>query len=592
MSRNGSKTPTRTIKIYENQVFVKDFDSSAKVTYKLAGKDARLFTVDGSGRLKFKSAPDFETPRDSGRDNVYNVTLIRDSDRKIREPERENIRIEVRDKNEKSKDKGSIGDRVWFDKDGDGIQDRGEAGVAGVTVKLLSTGGKTLATTKTDANGKYLFDDLKPGSYKVKFTAPDGHEFTKRSTSNPEKSGKDSDATSSGNTYTVKLSKGEKQTKVDAGLVKGDPCDASIGDTVFLDTDGDGRRDSGEAGVAGVTVQLLTSGGKLIESTTTSASGKYLFDDLPAGNYRVKFIAPDGTEFTKRSTVGPEAANNDSDANTSTGITGVIKLSESERQKKIDAGLVETDSGDASIGDTVWYDTNGDGLLNNGESGAEGMLVGLLDSTGNVVLNTTTNAAGGYIFEDLDAGVYAVRFTAPDGYEFTTASGDDADAANNDSDADEATGETGTVTLSIGEAERDVDAGLVETGSGTASLGDTVWIDTDGDGELNNGESGAAGVTVELLGAGGAVLGTTTTDANGGYLFDNLDADDYRVRFTAPDGYEFTTASGDAADATNNDSDADEATGETGTVTLSIGEAERDVDAGLIETDSGTASLG
>lgn len=153
MSRTGSKTPTRTIKIYENQVFVKDFDSSAKVTYKLSGRDAKLFTVDSKGRLKFKAAPDFETPRDKGRDNIYDVTLIRDSDRKIREPERENLHIEVCDKNENSKTKGSIGDRVWFDKDGDGIQDRGEAGVAGVLVKLLSTGGKTLATTRTDANG-------------------------------------------------------------------------------------------------------------------------------------------------------------------------------------------------------------------------------------------------------------------------------------------------------------------------------------------------------------------------------------------------------------------------------------------------------
>lgn len=187
MSKKSSKSKPLTIKIYENQVFVKDFDSSAKVTYKLAGKDAKLFTVDTNGRLKFKSAPDYESPRDHGKDNVYDVTLIRECKKPIREPERQDLRIEICDKDEKSKSTGSIGDKVWFDKDGDGVQDRGEAGVAGVLVKLLSTGGKTLATTRTDANGKYLFDDLKPGAYKVKFYAPDGREFTKRSSSDPEK---------------------------------------------------------------------------------------------------------------------------------------------------------------------------------------------------------------------------------------------------------------------------------------------------------------------------------------------------------------------------------------------------------------------
>ena len=33
---------------------------------------------------------------------------------------------------------GSIGDRLWIDADGDGVQDAGEAGLSGVTVRLFS----------------------------------------------------------------------------------------------------------------------------------------------------------------------------------------------------------------------------------------------------------------------------------------------------------------------------------------------------------------------------------------------------------------------------------------------------------------------
>lgn len=59
----------------------------------------------------------------------------------------------------------SIGDFVWYDIDGDGIQDTGEPGIAGVTVNLYDASGTTLiATTTTDANGFYQFTNLQPNT--------------------------------------------------------------------------------------------------------------------------------------------------------------------------------------------------------------------------------------------------------------------------------------------------------------------------------------------------------------------------------------------------------------------------------------------
>jgi hypothetical protein len=54
----------------------------------------------------------------------------------------------------------AIGDFVWEDIDGDGVQDAGEPGIENVTVTLQDDNGNTLATTTTDATGFYEFTNL------------------------------------------------------------------------------------------------------------------------------------------------------------------------------------------------------------------------------------------------------------------------------------------------------------------------------------------------------------------------------------------------------------------------------------------------
>lgn len=61
-------------------------------------------------------------------------------------------------------DKGRIyGQKIW-DLNCNGKAESGEAGVAGWTITLTSSSGGTQTTT-TDANGKYLFSNLRPGTY-------------------------------------------------------------------------------------------------------------------------------------------------------------------------------------------------------------------------------------------------------------------------------------------------------------------------------------------------------------------------------------------------------------------------------------------
>jgi len=93
----------------------------------------------------------------------------------------------------------AVGNEVWFDNDGDGIQDppADEPGVPDVTVTLYDTdtgqpvtddNGDPL-TDVTDGNGEYLFDDLPPGDYYVVIdpnTLPDNYEPTTPNATNTQ----------------------------------------------------------------------------------------------------------------------------------------------------------------------------------------------------------------------------------------------------------------------------------------------------------------------------------------------------------------------------------------------------------------------
>jgi uncharacterized repeat protein (TIGR01451 family)/TQXA domain-containing protein len=112
---------------------------------------------------------------------------------------------------------GSIGDKVWFDVNRNGIQDNSETGASLINVHLYNCNNALLATTKTDNNGKYLFDSVLTGSYYVKFDLPSSnYRFSPAYVgSNDEINSK---ADSSGRTECFTLASGENQYKWDAGI--------------------------------------------------------------------------------------------------------------------------------------------------------------------------------------------------------------------------------------------------------------------------------------------------------------------------------------------------------------------------------------
>ena len=93
------------------------------------------------------------------------------------------------------------------------------------------------------------------------------------------------------------------------------------------------------------------------------------------------------------------------------------------------------------------------------------------------------------------------------------------------------------------------------------------------------GEVGLAGVSVALQDASGNTLAETVTDGFGQFLVDELTPGDYRLQITRPDGYRLTAA--DVGRDDGRDSDFARATGTTEVISISAGEVDTSLDAGL-----------
>ncbi len=491
-----------------------------------------------------------------------------------------------------------VGDFVWYDLDGDGLQDVGEPGVNGVRAALhrstdTDCADLPLAQTSTGPDGRYLFDNLAPGNYFVCFTLADlpaGFVVTV--------AGGDNAADATGRTgNTGPLTAGQQDLTRDMGIVN-TAGSVSVGDRVWYDVNGDGRQDTGEPGVPGVTVDLFTVGQDCadtpVSSQTTDENGNYSFTGLADSNYFVCFdltTVPPGYTPTTANNQADDSVDSDADANGQTPPTGALTAGQFDFT--LDMGIVSTSN--VSVGDTVWYDDNANGLQDAGEGGVPGVSVELYAAgdvcgTDTPLMVTVTGGDGSYLFSGLPSGAYFVCFdvsTIPGGFEVTgqNVGGDDTI----DSDADPTTGATAvTGTIPANGSDLTLDMGVRQTDPGLVSVGDHVWYDDDQDGVQDPDEMGVPGVTAVLHPATDADCTvpsaiTDVTDEQGNYLFAAQPPGDYFVCFdlaTAPAGFVVTPPDQGGDDGT--DSDADPTTGRTAnTGALVAGQANTTLDMGI-----------
>ncbi len=420
------------------------------------------------------------------------------------------------------KPKYNLGDYVWEDTNKNGIQDQDEKGISGVTVTLKDENGNVLKTVTTDADGKYKFTDLDNGNYKVVFTTPEGY------TPTTVTSGSDIEKDSNGLTTTGVINGADNMT-LDSGFYKTPKY--NLGNYVWEDTNKDGKQDSTEKGISGVTVTLKNENGEVLQTTKTDKDGKYQFTGLENGTYKVEFETPSGYTPTQVGSGTDEGIDSNG-----TSTTGVIKDKDNDT---IDSGFYKPTY---NLGDYVWEDTNKNGVQDKDEKGISGVTVTLKDENDKVLKTVTTDENGKYQFTDLNNGTYKVEFETPSGYTPTSVtSGNDTEKDSNGL----------TTTGVIKDADNmTLDSGFYKTPK--YSLGDYVWYDSNKDGKQDSTEKGIKDVKVTLLNEKGEVIGTTKTDENGKYRFDNLDSGKYKVIFEKPAGLTQTVTN-----TTEDDKDAD-----------------------------------
>lgn len=209
-----------------------------------------------------------------------------------------------------------------------------------------------------------------------------------------------------------------------------------------------------------------------------------------------------------------------------------------------------------SLGNTVFIDVNGNGKYNaSTDWGYDGVTVRLYEDNnddgiadGAAVATQTTQGGGVYNFTGLVPGKYFVQLeNVPNWMNKCVPNGGDPD---NDIDHDNngLTQNTttqvikgGTISLNVNNEPNvsnnpTYDFGIFKTNG----LGDHVFLDADADGVQDAGETGIAGVTVNLRNTSGALLATTTTDATGYYYFYDpaqYGTYNYNIEFITPAGY-------------------------------------------------------
>ncbi len=430
---------------------------------------------------------------------------------------------------------------VFYDKNSSGALDSGELGLGTVTVTLTGKdiSGNTVTKTTTTVGGNYSFI-VPPGNYTISY------DTTKTTTLGYPKP-------TTPLTDVISVAAGQELDNQNFGVT----YSGSIGDRVWNDANGNGVQDSGESGIAGVTLNLYldadgnenTTGDQtLLATTATNALGNYTFSGLPDTTGLQKYVVkvntatlPSGYTETGEGQPGSlcTGLTNGCDNQIATTLTGGATLT------NVDLGYKPPTNAHNVTGN-VWNDNGdgggggGNGIKGGTEPGIQNVSVCLYQSDGvTVVACTTTDTNGNYTFPGIADGSYIIRVnpaTLPSSAYTQTGVGNAPGAPCSISNPC-----TNQDPVTVNDADPTPQYFGYQQVPG--SIAGTVCVGN-GDGQCSAGESPMANVQVKLTYAGpDGILNTaddttqtTTTNASGAYSFPNLAPGLYQIVKTNPPG--------------------------------------------------------
>lgn len=388
---------------------------------------------------------------------------------------------------------GAIGGSVYEDLDASGARDPGEPPLAGATVTLtpVSPAGDP-QTAVSAADGTFLFQKLPAGTYGLAQTIPAGFTQTQ-----PAADG-----------YSIVLAAGGSSLNNDFGDFHG-VLKGSLAGFVFNDLNGNGVRDPGEPGMAGVQVDYIRLPGvpfpctlppPLCYLTVTGSDGSFQFTNLAFGSYSLIETVPAGYRQTAPPPPGTIAATLDFAHQNITGLAfGNQALP-------------------VRIFGNVFVDANGNGAQDAGELPQSGVVVQLLSGAGPPVTRTT-GSDGTFSFDGLGAGTYTLSELVPSGYVQTAPPPPGSFA----------------VTAASGDSKGPYAFGN-RPAPATGSISGDKWLDLDENGVVNGFDYPLPGIVFVLTDSGG-VQRTTTSGSDGAYSFTQLPPGTYDLKEVLPPNF-------------------------------------------------------
>lgn len=283
---------------------------------------------------------------------------------------------------------GGISGSVYFDANGNGVRDGGEAGAAGATVTVVDVateGGVYQQAVVTGGDGAYSFGGLDAGDYRVTETDAPGYVST------------------TANVLVMNVG-----NAVITGQDFGDALPLTVTGIVYDDLDANGEQGLGEAGVLDALVEVLdASTQQVLGSDVTDDQGAYIIPGILPGARLLRVQPPGGSGGSTPQPVS------------------LISSQLGGNTRIFDVGLPFEGSDPADLAGVVWNDADGDEVVDGDEARLGNVAVSLFRDEA-FVASDTTDGAGQYGFSDLEAGVYRLEvddLTLPAGW---VASGDPA----------------------------------------------------------------------------------------------------------------------------------------------------------------------